>query len=33
MNCTPAYRRHDISDEAWKIIEPHLPGRKVDNSQ
>ena len=19
--------RHDISDRAWKIIEPHLPGR------
>ena len=28
MNGTPAYRRHDISDKAWKIIEPHLPGRK-----
>ena len=20
--------RHDISDHAWGIIEPHLPGRK-----
>ena len=28
MNSVPAYRRHDISDKAWKIIEPHLPGRK-----
>ena len=25
---TPAHRRHDISDIAWNIIEPHLPGRK-----
>jgi transposase len=24
----PAYRRHDISDETWKLLEPHLPGRK-----
>ena len=22
-----AYRRHDISDEQWKLIEPHLPGQ------
>ena len=28
MNRAAAYRRHDISDKAWKIIEPHLPGRK-----
>jgi len=21
------HRRHDISDESWKIIEPHLPGQ------
>ena len=28
MNSVPAYRRHDISDKAWKILEPHLPGRK-----
>lgn len=20
--------RHDMSDEMWRIIEPHLPGRK-----
>ena len=24
----PAYRRHDITDEAWALLEPHLPGRK-----
>ena len=23
----PAYRRHDISDETWALLEPHLPGR------
>ena len=23
-----AYRRHDISDKTWNLIEPHLPGRK-----
>jgi transposase len=23
-----AYERHDISDEAWVLLEPHLPGRK-----
>ena len=28
MNSAAAYRRHDISDKAWKILEPHLPGRK-----
>jgi len=22
------HRRHDISDETWKILEPYLPGRK-----
>ena len=22
------YRRHDISDRAWKLLEPHLPGRR-----
>ena len=21
-------RRHDISDEAWALIEPHLPGQR-----
>ena len=21
------YRRHDISDRTWKLLEPHLPGR------
>ena len=28
MKALPAHRRHDISDRAWKILEPHLPGRK-----
>lgn len=23
-----AYRRHDISDETWALLEPHLPGRE-----
>jgi transposase len=23
----PAYHRHDISDETWALLEPHLPGR------
>ena len=22
------YQRHDISDRAWELLEPHLPGRK-----
>ena len=22
------YRRHDISDRAWSLLEPHLPGRR-----
>ena len=25
---TPAHRRHDISDELWEILKPHLPGRE-----
>lgn len=25
---TPAHRRHDISDRAWTLLEPHLPGRQ-----
>ena len=25
---TDAIHRHDITDRAWAIIEPHLPGRK-----
>ena len=25
---TLTHRRHDISDEVWAKIEPHLPGRK-----
>ena len=24
----PAYRRHDLSDETWALLEAHLPGRK-----
>ena len=24
----PAHRRHDISDKAWALLEPHLPGRE-----
>ena len=27
MNSVLAYRRHDISDKAWEIFEPHLSGR------
>jgi len=23
-----AYRRHDISDEVWTLLESHLPGRE-----
>ena len=23
-----AHRRHDISDKTWRLLEPHLPGRK-----
>ena len=22
------YRRHDISDRVWELLEPHLPGRQ-----
>ena len=27
IKALPAFMRHDISDELWKKIEPHLPGR------
>lgn len=27
-NAIPAHRRHDISDETWRLLEPHLPGRE-----
>lgn len=27
---TSSHRRHDISDQVWTLIEPHLPG-KVGN--
>ena len=23
-----AYRRHDISDDKWAVLEPHLPGQR-----
>lgn len=23
-----SYQRHDISDELWNLLEPHLPGKK-----
>ena len=26
-NNVPAHRRHDITDDAWSLLEPHLPGR------
>jgi len=29
----PSYRRHDISDETWALLEPHLPGRVGRDSQ
>ena len=22
---TPSYRRHDISDRLWQLLDPHLP--------
>jgi transposase len=25
---SPAHRRHDLSDDTWKVLEPHLPGRE-----
>ena len=25
---TEAYRRHDITDQAWALLEPHLLGRE-----
>jgi len=25
---TPAHRRHDITDNVWDLLEPHLPGRE-----
>jgi hypothetical protein len=25
---TAAHRRHDISDPAWELLSPHLPGRE-----
>ena len=29
MTMTAAYHRHDISDRAWAILEPILPGNRV----
>ncbi|CAI8048745.1 Uncharacterized protein y4sN [Geodia barretti] len=23
---TPSHRRHDISDQVWELLRPHLPG-------
>ena len=23
-----SYHRHDISDEMWSVLEPHLPGQR-----
>jgi transposase len=28
VSMSEAYRRHDISDEVWTLLEPHLPGRE-----
>ena len=25
---TEAYRRHDITDQVWALLQPHLPGRE-----
>jgi transposase len=25
---TASYRRHDISDQLWELLSPHLPGRE-----
>jgi transposase len=27
-NTSLAHRRHDLSDDTWKVLEPHLPGRE-----
>ena len=27
-HAVPAHHRHDPSDEAWALLEPHLPGRE-----
>ena len=27
---TASYHRHDISNHAWSLLEPHLPGRAGD---
>ncbi|MCP5449337.1 MAG: IS5 family transposase [Gammaproteobacteria bacterium] len=27
-HAVPTHRRHDISDETWALLEPHLPGRE-----
>ena len=27
---TASHHRHDISDHAWSLLEPHLPGKAVD---
>ncbi|MCP5132122.1 MAG: IS5 family transposase [Gammaproteobacteria bacterium] len=27
-HAVPAHHRHDLSDETWALLEPHLPGRE-----
>lgn len=27
-NTATGHRRHDITDETWRLLEPHLPGRE-----
>ena len=29
---TPAYRRHDLSDKDWALLEPHTCWDKVENA-
>ncbi len=28
VNMSHSHRRHDITDKAWALLEPHLPGRE-----
>ena len=30
---TPAHRRHDITDQVWDRLQPHLPGRAGRNNR
>ena len=27
-----SYHRHDLSDHAWSLLEPHLPGQKANGA-